>query len=164
MSVTLASIAESRHDYGLHFPDHTSIRSLEQVTIVRTIGAGVARELMEAMEGADAVLVAGGDGTVMEAVTGMLRRKDKDSFCRRVMVGVIPVGANNHTARFLFPEMHAQSSATSEVKFMAEATMSVIRNHYRSVDVLEVRNASTEGPFGGWKLHGLRQVGILMQL
>ena len=38
-----------------------------------SISKGQASEIMEIMDDTDAVLVAGGDGTLMEAVTGLLR-------------------------------------------------------------------------------------------
>merc|ERR1719348_385009 len=45
-----------------------------KVSIIRTESDGQAKDIMEIMADADAVLVAGGDGTLMEAVTGLLRR------------------------------------------------------------------------------------------
>merc|ERR1711923_524050 len=50
-----------------------------KVSVMRTESEGQAKDIMEIMSDADAVLVAGGDGTLMEAVTGLLRRKDRDT-------------------------------------------------------------------------------------
>ena len=61
-----------------------------QVSVIRTESDGQAKDIMEIMKDADAVLVsscppcrphvhlqvAGGDGTVMEVVTGLMRRRD----------------------------------------------------------------------------------------
>merc|ERR1719232_1139882 len=99
------------------------------------------------MERSDAVLVAGGDGTLMETVTGLLRRPDL--LKEDVVVGVLPVGANNHMAKALFPQ------ADTDVKRMAEATMAVVRQLFRPVSLLEVENVNL-----GKKIHGLRQVQI----
>ena len=44
------------------------------MSLIRTEAVGQAKEIMEIMKDADAVLIAGGDGTVMEAVTGFMRR------------------------------------------------------------------------------------------
>ena len=43
------------------------------VSTVRTEGPSSAKDILAAMEKSDAVLVAGGDGTLMETVTGFLR-------------------------------------------------------------------------------------------
>ena len=46
---------------------------------------------MEIMADADAVLLAGGDGTIMEAVTGLMKRADRAE-AARVPIGILPVG------------------------------------------------------------------------
>jgi len=128
-----------------------------KVSIIRTESNGQAKQILELMEEPNAVLVAGGDGTLMEAVTGMIRRKDSTSFCRNVVLGVLPVGYNNCMAKTLFPS--ADSDQSTKVTLMAEATMSVIRQLSRPIDVLEIENISEEdSEFHGKKLHGLRQV------
>ena len=92
---------------------------------------------------------------LQEAVTGMVRRKDAPAFCQNVVLGVLPVGYNNYMAKTLFPESDNSLMATH----MAEATMSVIRQHYRPIDVMEIENINEEDPeFHGKKLHGLRQI------
>ena len=52
-----------------------------------SISKGQASEIMELMDDTDAVLVAGGDGTLMEAVTGLLRRKDFNLVSRSLPLG-----------------------------------------------------------------------------
>ncbi len=47
-----------------------------KVSVIRTEGQSQAQEIMKVMENTDAVLVAGGDGTLMEAVSGLLQRED----------------------------------------------------------------------------------------
>ena len=46
-----------------------------KVSVMRTERVGEAGDIMEIMKDADAVLVAGGDGTLMEAVTGKQREE-----------------------------------------------------------------------------------------
>ena len=46
-----------------------------KVSVIRTEGEGQAKELLEVVNDCDAVLIAGGDGTLMEAVTGLMRRQ-----------------------------------------------------------------------------------------
>ena len=45
-----------------------------KVSTIRTEGQGQAKDILAVMEKSDAVLVAGGDGTLMETVTGLLRQ------------------------------------------------------------------------------------------
>lgn len=49
------------------------------VEIVKTESEGHAKDLIEHLQGADAVVVAGGDGTLSEVVTGLLRRTNENS-------------------------------------------------------------------------------------
>ena len=55
-------------------------------TSVETRGAGDALEWAKSATGFDRVLVAGGDGTVMEALSGMIRNSEP------VPVGILPQG------------------------------------------------------------------------
>ena len=90
----------------------------------------------------------------------MVRRKDSPSFCRNVVLGVLPVGYNNFMAKTLFP-VSEKGEQHSKATLMAEATMSVIRQLSRPIDVLEIENVNEDDPnFHGKKLHGLRQIQI----
>lgn len=48
-----------------------------KVSLFKTEHSGQAKDLMQIMDNTDAVLVVGGDGTLMEAVTGLLSRDDR---------------------------------------------------------------------------------------
>ncbi|XP_062955985.1 acylglycerol kinase, mitochondrial isoform X5 [Cynocephalus volans] len=50
------------------------------VTIVKTDYEGQAKKLLELMESTDVIIVAGGDGTLQEVITGVLRRTDEQAF------------------------------------------------------------------------------------
>ena len=125
-----------------------------KVSTVRTEAQGQAKEIMEIAEKTDAVLIAGGDGTLMETITGLMRRQDYGSLAKDIKLGVLPVGANNMMAKQLFP------GCDTEVKRMAEATMAVVRQLYRPVDVMEVENISTDERFAGKKIYGFRQIQV----
>lgn len=56
------------------------------VDVVQTESEGHAKSLMEDLHSTDAVVVAGGDGTVSEVVTGLLRRSDVTS------ASLVPIG------------------------------------------------------------------------
>jgi acylglycerol kinase len=126
-----------------------------KVSVLRTEGQGQAKTMMEIVEDTDAVLIAGGDGTLMEAVTGLLRRKDADQIVKELPLGVLPVGKNNKMARNLFPGM---VDDLGEAGLMAEAAMSVVRQLFRPVSVIEVKNLSET--LEGKSLYGLRQVQV----
>lgn len=73
-----------------------------QVSVVKTETIGEARGLLEYMDNTDGVVVAGGDGALSEAVTGLLRRADAQAAAQRFPIGVVPVGKTNRVARSLF--------------------------------------------------------------
>ncbi len=78
-----------------------------KVHVVRTEAEGQAKDMLEVLSAdgsddgrmPDAVLVAGGDGTVMEAVTGFMRRADADKIRTRLPLGILPVGETNKLAK-----------------------------------------------------------------
>lgn len=50
------------------------------VTVVKTDYEGQAKKLLELMENTDVIIVAGGDGTLQEVITGVLRRADETHY------------------------------------------------------------------------------------
>lgn len=64
---------------------------------------------MAALGATDSILVVGGDGTLAEVITGLLRRSDAES-CSNWPIGVIPVGVTNTLARLLYTD------STNEVR------------------------------------------------
>jgi len=119
-----------------------------KVSIQKTEAQKEGEELIRIMDNCDAVLVAGGDGTVMEAVTGFMMRELQH---QNLVMGVLPVGINNTLASNLFP-------IEDQVHQIAEATMSVIRQLKRPISVIEVENLSEE--FRGKKLHGVNKIEV----
>jgi len=116
-----------------------------KVSVIRTESEGEAKDIMEIMTDAEAVLVAGGDGTLMETVTGLMRRKDKETAVK-VPIGVLPVGKNNTLANIVF-------STDDSVRLMGEATMSVVRQLKKQVGVIEVENMAEDENMRGKKLY-----------
>ena len=120
------------------------------MSVIRTESEGQAKDIMEIMSDADAVLVAGGDGTVMEVLTGLLRRPDKAE-AAKIPIGILPVGKTNTLAYRLFGH-------DDNVRLMGEATMSVIRDLKKPHGVIEVENRSEDETFRGKKLYCVNRV------
>lgn len=69
-----------------------------ELTVVPTIGYLDAKErIMNLKDGYDLVVCSGGDGTLDEVVTGMMKREPE----RRIPIGYIPAGTTNDFARSL---------------------------------------------------------------
>ena len=133
-----------------------------KVSLVQTEARHQAKELMEIMSDTDAVVVAGGDGTVHESITGLLNRGDGLSF----PLGIIPLGTCNASAKSMHQSLEPQSpvaAATAsagvargggggggkklaEVRAIADATLSVVRESVRKIDVLQVHVRDDEKP------------------
>ncbi|XP_074650909.1 acylglycerol kinase, mitochondrial-like [Tubulanus polymorphus] len=110
-----------------------------EVAVIKTEYEGQAKKYMEAIEkeDCDIVLVAGGDGTLQEVITGLLRRKDLDDkpLYKTLPIGILPVGETNNFASLLF----GYHRSKEHVKFLVESTMAVIKGATKLVDVLHVQ-------------------------
>ncbi|BFZ14885.1 hypothetical protein BsWGS_17924 [Bradybaena similaris] len=104
-----------------------------EVNVVSTEYEGQVKSFMTVLDttDTDAVVVAGGNGTVLEAVTGFLRKEDR-SFSENIPLGVIPLGSSNLTFRTLFGQ------DTNQVRALAEAAIAVVRAVTHKVDVLKL--------------------------
>lgn len=104
-----------------------------KVAVVRTEHEGQARDLMGVMEKTSAVVVAGGDGTLAEVLTGLLRRPDHTEASRRFPIGILPLGSTNTAASAIWG-----FTGASKPKHLAQATMAVVRDLRRPLDVMEI--------------------------
>lgn len=104
-----------------------------QVDIIKTESEGFARSYIETelTELPDALVVAGGDGTLLEVVTGLMRRD-----AASCPIGVLPLGRNNMFSSKLLA--FSNRGRLEEVQALTSATMSVIRNQIETFDVLKV--------------------------
>ncbi|KAI5709457.1 hypothetical protein M8J76_004030 [Diaphorina citri] len=97
------------------------------VDIKVTKGEGDARKLVESLkERVDAIVIAGGDGTISEVVTGLLRGFDHDcSLARRIPIGILPLGKNNHIAQSIYGPI--DDNKVDRVQALARASMTVVQ-------------------------------------
>ncbi|KAA8590459.1 hypothetical protein FQN60_014393 [Etheostoma spectabile] len=98
------------------------------------------------MEQTDMLIVAGGDGTLQEVVTGLLRRPDQDTVCN-TPIGFIPLGSHNS----LSPSLHLLSD--NKVKDITSATLSILKGETVPLDVLQIKGEKEQPVFA---LMGLR--------
>jgi len=122
-----------------------------KVSVIKTTAANEAKNIMEVMSNTDAVLVAGGDGSFMETVTGLMRRPDAAAMASSVPLGLLPLGTNNSLAKNIFP-----GANDDNIKLIAEATMAVVRQRFKNINIIEVENRSEE--FAGKKLYGVNRI------
>ncbi|KAG8230401.1 hypothetical protein J437_LFUL010202 [Ladona fulva] len=104
------------------------------VRIVKTEYVGQAKGLMEVMNDTQAVVLAGGDGTVSEAVTGMLRREDADEVAGMLPIGVLPLGRTNSVAKNLFSKSESENSKEGLMK----ASIAVVKEVLKPLDVMKI--------------------------
>nr|XP_046249368.1 acylglycerol kinase, mitochondrial [Scatophagus argus] len=117
-----------------------------EITIVKTDYEGQAKKLMELMEHTDMLIVAGGDGTLQEVITGLLRRADQDTVSN-IPIGFIPLGSCNS----LSPSLHLLSD--NKVKAITSATLSILKGETVPLDVLQIKGEKEQPVFA---LMGLR--------
>ncbi|XP_053321271.1 acylglycerol kinase, mitochondrial [Spea bombifrons] len=110
------------------------------VTVVKTDYEGQAKKLLELMENTDLIIVAGGDGTLQEVITGLLRRADQASFSK-IPIGFIPLGTTNTLSRTLYPE------TDNRVQHISEATLSILKGETVPLDVLQIKGEQEQPVF-----------------
>lgn len=117
-----------------------------EVKIVKTDYEGQAKKLMELMEQTDMLIIAGGDGTLQEVITGLLRRADEEIFSK-IPIGFIPLGSSNSLSQSL----HLVSD--NKVQHITSATLSILKGETVPLDVLQIKGEKEQPVFA---LLGLR--------
>lgn len=112
------------------------------IEIISTDYEGHARKYVEDIPKLpNAILVAGGDGTLSETVTGLFRREDGE-ICP---IGILPVGRTNSVARRLFALSERPTSNIEEVKILANAAISAVRGKIEKKDAMKIELINSEG-------------------
>ncbi|PZC71660.1 hypothetical protein B5X24_HaOG212769 [Helicoverpa armigera] len=108
-----------------------------QVDVIQTSSEGNAKELVETLRGTQAIVVAGGDGTVSETVTGLLRRNDE---ANRFPLGILPLGRTNTIGNLLFEP----GVGVLRVKQLIEASMAIIKGSTVWKDAMKIEPIEEE--------------------
>ncbi|XP_056622108.1 acylglycerol kinase, mitochondrial isoform X2 [Triplophysa dalaica] len=103
-----------------------------EIKIVKTDYEGQAKKLMELMDQTDILIIAGGDGTLQEVITGLLRRTDEETFSK-IPIGFIPLGFSNSLSQSL----HLVSD--NKVQHITTATLSILKGVTVPLDVLQIK-------------------------
>ncbi|KAK5644225.1 hypothetical protein RI129_008070 [Pyrocoelia pectoralis] len=102
------------------------------VDVIQTDAEGHAKTLMENLEPTNAVIVAGGDGTLSEVITGLMRKSDSNKV--ELPIGLLPLGRTNTLGNILFP----CGDRLQKVHSLADASLAVIKEHLKPIDVMKI--------------------------
>lgn len=91
----------------------------------------------ELTEFPDVLVCAGGDGTLSETMTGLLRRSENDSNLPKV--GVVPVGKQNHFSLMLLNLQELPKNKVEEVQAMANAALTILKGNTEKKDVMKIQ-------------------------
>lgn len=107
------------------------------VTIIQTESQNDARKIiMNLNTPTDAIIVAGGDGTLSDVLTGLVRKYDLNlNSVKQCPIGILPLGQTNKIAKSLYHEY----DDLSDIKQMIEATMAIIYEECKMMDMIEVK-------------------------
>lgn len=125
------------------------------VTVVKTDYEGQAKKLLELMESTDMIIVAGGDGTLQEVITGLLRRADEATFSK-IPIGFIPLGQTSSLSQTLFAE------SGNKVQHITEATLAIVKGETVPLDVLKIKGEKEQPVFAvtGLRWGSFRDAGV----
>ncbi|XP_078370614.1 acylglycerol kinase, mitochondrial-like [Oculina patagonica] len=118
------------------------------VTIVKTEYEGQIKTLMQYIDPTtDGIIVAGGDGTLLEVVTGLLRRSDQEEITK-IPIGVIPLGTHNSLCNTIF-----SNTNVAEARTIGNAALAIVKGYIKPVDVMEIKGDEGRSTFALSKLH-----------
>ncbi|KAF5277852.1 hypothetical protein FQA39_LY06004 [Lamprigera yunnana] len=102
------------------------------VDVMQTNSEGHAKTLVDSLADTDAVIVAGGDGTLSEVITGLMRRSETDKVY--LPIGVLPLGKTNTIGKSLFPG----GSYLQNVRTLADASLAIVKEKTKPMDVMKI--------------------------
>ncbi|XP_045421325.1 acylglycerol kinase, mitochondrial isoform X2 [Lemur catta] len=125
------------------------------VTVIKTDYEGQAKKLLELMESTDVIIVAGGDGTLQEVVTGVLRRTDEATFSK-IPIGFIPLGQTSSLSHTLF------AKSGNQVQHITDATLAIVKGETVPLDVLQIKGEKEQPVFAmtGLRWGSFRDAGV----
>ncbi|KAL4695334.1 hypothetical protein H8959_000429, partial [Pygathrix nigripes] len=110
------------------------------VTIVKTDYEVQAKKFLELMENTYVIIVAGGDGTLQEVVTGVLRRTDEATFSK-IPIGLIPLGETSSLSHNLLTE------SGNKLQHITDAILAIVNGETVPFDVLQIKGEKEQPVF-----------------
>jgi hypothetical protein len=106
------------------------------VRIVRLDSKNEAKQYMEVIDDkdTDCIVIAGGNRTITEALSGLLNRPDSDQIFSRIKLALLPVGESNA----LYENLLNLNLKKDTVKLLGDATLSIIKGETTSLDLIKV--------------------------
>ncbi|CAB4000800.1 Acylglycerol kinase, mitochondrial [Paramuricea clavata] len=109
-----------------------------EITTVKTDYEGQCKALTQYLDpNIDGIVIAGGDGTFLEVLTGLLRRNDQDKISK-IPIGLIPLGRDNRSYNSIVDDAPDQN-----VTKIAKSALNILDNRTKDVSVMEI--TTTEG-------------------
>lgn len=107
------------------------------VTVIDTQSGSHARNVITNLETpTDAIIVAGGDGTMSDVVTGLMRKYEHNLHSvRQCPIGILPLGNTNTIANMFYQGY----KDLVHIHHMIDATMAIIKNNLKSIDAIEIK-------------------------
>ncbi|XP_032685055.1 acylglycerol kinase, mitochondrial isoform X2 [Odontomachus brunneus] len=107
------------------------------VTIINTQSGSHARSAIIDLETpTDAIIVAGGDGTLSDVVTGLMRKYENNlQSVKQCPIGILPLGNTNTMASKFFKKY----TDLSDIHHMIDATMAIVKNNFKLIDTFEIK-------------------------
>lgn len=111
-----------------------------RVSLIETESPKQATELMKVMSNCDGVAIVGGDGTIHEALNGLMSRPDCANASKQFPIAIIPTGQYNSIARLI----HQGLIYRNQKDFLMAATMSLVNSVSDRFDVLKISSLDNE--------------------
>lgn len=125
-----------------------------KVSLIETEKPSQAYELMKIMSNCDAVAIVGGDGTVHEALNGLLGRSDAAKAVRDFPIAILPTGQYNSIARYI----HQRTVYRNQKEFLIHSTMKLIDSIPEQYDVLKILPLNRQDDTDESPVYALRDV------
>ena len=107
-----------------------------EITTIKTDYEGQCKALTQYLDpNIDGIVIAGGDGTILEVLTGLLRRKDQEEISK-IPIGLIPLGRDNRSYNSI-----VDKSPDQNVTKIAKSALNILDNKTKNVSVMEITTA-----------------------
>lgn len=115
-----------------------------EVQLIKTEYAGQAKDYLRVLDSSstDSILVAGGDGTLLEVASGLLSRKDYQEKCSHLPISIVPLGKTNSFVSKLLGERRIESENKS--KLLHELSSKVAFQEINQQNVIEINTIGLE--------------------